>query len=64
MHLFLWVYCAVTRLYIKEVLKGDRGKNTRGEGGRGGGFKEVVGLPTSPQQGGGKSIDRWTYLEA
>jgi hypothetical protein len=27
----------------------------------GAGFKEVVGVPTSPQQGGGKSIDRRMY---
>ncbi len=28
---------------------------------RGGGVKEVVGLPASPQKGGGKGIDRRTY---
>jgi hypothetical protein len=38
------------RVYKKGVKKGYGGKNTHGEGG--GGFKEVVGLPTSPQQGG------------
>jgi hypothetical protein len=32
-------------------------------GGGGGGFKEVVGLPASPQQGGGKGIDRKMYSE-
>ncbi len=29
----------------------------------GGGFKEVVGLPASPQQGDGKGIDRRMYSE-
>jgi len=37
------------RVYIKGVKRGKGGKNTHGEGGEGGGFKEVVGLPTSPQ---------------
>ncbi len=30
-------------------------------GGGGAGFKEVVDFPTSPQQGGGKGINRRTY---
>ena len=47
--------------YINGVKKGDGGKNTGGGGG-GGGFKEVVGLPASPQQGGGKGI-RKMYSE-
>ncbi len=34
------------RVYKKEVKKGGRGKNAHGEGG---GLKEVVGLPASPQ---------------
>jgi hypothetical protein len=37
------------RVYIKGVKRGEGGRNTHGEGGEGGGFKEVVGLPTSPQ---------------
>jgi len=44
--------------YIKGVKKEDGGKNTEGEG-----FKEVVGLPASPQQGGGKGINRKMYSE-
>ncbi len=45
------------RVCKKEVKKGGRGKNAHGEGG--GGLKEVVGLRASPQEGGGKGIDRW-----
>jgi hypothetical protein len=49
-------------VYIKGVKKemGVRTLMLRGEGGM---FKEVVGLATSPQQGGGKSIDRRMYSE-
>jgi hypothetical protein len=49
-------------VYINGVKKGDGDKNTHGGGG-GGWFKEMVGLPASPQQGGGKGIDSRTYSE-
>ncbi len=45
--------------YLNGVKKGDGGKNSHGGGG--GGVKEVLGLPTSPQQGDGKDINRRTY---
>ncbi len=45
---------------VRKKEMGVRTLMVRGEGG-GAGFKEVVGLLTAPQKGGGKSIDRRTY---